>query len=48
MWHGEKKNPLSSHVFWRHAAEFSSQNETNTTVTSQGRSEEEQHENTRA
>lgn len=37
MWHGEKKN-LHRPTF-QHGTEFSSQNETSTTVTSQGRSE---------
>lgn len=39
MWHRDKKI-LRRPNFCQHAAELSSQNETNTTVTSQGRSEE--------
>lgn len=46
MWYDEQKN-LYRPTF-QHAAEFSSQNETNTTVTSQGRSEEKQQENNSA
>lgn len=46
MWHEAKKNIYRP--AFQHAAEFSSQNETNTTVTSQGRSEEKQQENNSA